>query len=276
MIEQHPDVSRIQAVIDECVPLLKKLARGRYAVSIGGSHGKRIFDERSDVDFRLFCDAPIDALRESEPWRSFCQVVERWRTQGIDIDYCWVRTIGAIDAQLDAWLSGRIAPEPIVWTLWGYQLLTDIANQMVIDDPAGVIAAWQARLHLYPQTLQRAIIKKHLGSLSYWRTDYHYRNKVERGDVVFLASIAARLVHDILQVLFALNKTYYVGDGNNLRYVAVFPIQPQAFAERVNAILYPPQTENVFAVQYETIIGLINDVMSLAAQTDAEGEINDL
>ena len=62
-METDHNVKRIQAVIDECLPLLKALAIGRCAVSIGGSHGKGTFDTRSDVDFRVFCDAPVGGSR---------------------------------------------------------------------------------------------------------------------------------------------------------------------------------------------------------------------
>lgn len=180
-----------------------------------------------------------------------------------------MRTIGEIDAQLDAWLSGQVVPQPMVWTLWGYHLLTDLANQAVIHDPDGIVAGWQARLTPYPRALQQAIIHKHMGSLDYWRSDYHYRSKVERDDAVFLAGMAARLVHDMMQVLFAVNRTYYVGDGDNLRYAAGFAIQPTNFAERVGAILYPPQTDDMFTAQYQAIIALIDDIAPLAAQAIA-------
>lgn len=266
MTSTSPD-PHIQPVIDECVPLFKPLAKGRYAVTIGGSRGKRTADMRSDVDFRLFCDEIAGGPKywETATWQTFVQAVERWRAQGVNIDYCWVRTVAEIDGQLDAWLSGQLQPVERVWTLWGYHLLTDIANQVVIEDPDGLIAAWQARLLPYPIALQQAIIKKHLGSLNYWRTDYHYRNKVERGDVVFLAGLTARLIHDIMQVLFALNETYYVGDGNNLHYVAKFAIQPSDFAERVIAILYPQPTADVLTIQYEAMLKLIDDVKALVA-----------
>ena len=48
-----PDV---QAVIQDFIPICRKLAegRGRYAISVGGSQGKGTSDSRSDVDFRLF------------------------------------------------------------------------------------------------------------------------------------------------------------------------------------------------------------------------------
>ncbi|MEZ4734518.1 MAG: DUF4037 domain-containing protein [Caldilineaceae bacterium] len=262
---------RIQPVIDECLPMLKALAKGRCAVTIGGSRGKRTADTQSDVDFRVFCDEIVGAPKhwETDAWQVFAQAVERWRADGIDIDYCWVRTVAEIDAQLNGWLSGQIAPVEQVWTLWGYHLLTDLANQVVIDDPDDLIAAWQARLVPYPQALQRALIQKHMRSLTYWRTDYHYRHKVERGDVVFLAGITARLVHDMLQVLFALNQTYYVGDGNNLHYVAQFAIQPPAFAERVTAILYPPSAPNGLMNQYDALLRLIDDIATLAAQANS-------
>jgi hypothetical protein len=270
-MDEREIVPRIKAVIDECLPLLKSFAKGRCAVTIGGSHGKRTFDTRSDIDFRVFCDEIAGGPRywETEDWKAFCQVVERWRAQGIEIDYCWVRTIAEIDEQLDAWLGGKIAPVPRVWTLWGYHVLTDIANQMVVDDPSGIIAAWQARLIPYPLALQRAIIRKHMESLNYWRTDYHYRNKVERSDRVFLAGISARLVHDMMQVLYAINQAYYVGDGNNLHYVEAFKLIPTQFAERVNAILYPPLSEDVLNAQYESILKLIDDIVPLVAQAES-------
>ena len=258
----------IQAVIDECVQPLKALAKGRCAVSIGGSHGKDIFDNRSDVDFRMFCDEIVGApgFRETEEWKIFARIVDRWRTQGVDIDNCWIRTVDQIETQLDDWLNGRVLSEERVWTLWGYHLLTDLANQMVIDDPSGLIAGWQARLTPYPRALQQAIIEKHMGSLNYWRSDYHYRNKLKRGDVVFLAGISARLVHDMIQVLFAINETYYVGDGYNLNYVEQFAIKPIDFAERIRTILYPPQVENVLTAQYEKILRLIDEITLLAEQ----------
>lgn len=277
-MKQNQAVPPIQTVIDECLPLLKALGKGRCAVTIGGSHGKGTFDTRSDLDFRLFCDEVVGApgFSATKEWKAFSQAVDRWREQGIEIDYCWVRTVADIDAQLEAWLSGQVVPEERVWTLWGYHLLTDLANQVVLDDPDGLIAGWQARLKPYPRALKRAIIEKHLGSLTYWRSDYHYRNKVERGDVVFTAGIASRLVHDVMQVLFAINETYYVGDGNNLHHVSTFAVQPRAFAERVNDILYPPQTENALAAQYEAIITLIDDLAPLAAQADADETTIDL
>jgi hypothetical protein len=203
-------------------------------------------------------------ITETAEWKAFSKAVDRWREKGVNIDYCWVRTVREIDEQLDGWFSGKVAPVELVWAMWGYHLLTDLANQVILEDPFGLIAEWQARLTPYPRVIQRAIIQKHLESLKYWRTDYHYRSKVERGDAVFLASMAARLVHDMMQVLFALNETYYCGDGNNLRYTAKFAILPERFSSRVQNILYPIPSEYVYGEQYQAITSLVDEVVALA------------
>ncbi|KAA3664330.1 MAG: DUF4037 domain-containing protein [Chloroflexi bacterium] len=269
MNQKHQDPN-VQAAIDECLPLIKALGKGRCAVSIGGSRGKRTTDNWSDIDFRLFCDEIVGASKftETEAWQVFSQAVDKWREKGIEIDYVWPRTIRDVDAQLAGWLRGEIRPLPIVWTLWGYHLLTDLTNQIIVDDPNGIIAAWQAKLTPYPQVLQDAIIKKYMKSLTHWRPDYHYRNKVERGDKVFLASISARLVQDMMQILFALNKTYYVGDGNNLHYVAEFDIKPDNFAERTEAILFPEYGNDVLSKQYDAVVALIDEVMQLVREAN--------
>ena len=134
---------------------------------------------------------------------------QRWKERGINIDGVWRRTVGEIDSALDGWLSGEITPVNLVWTIWGYHILTDINNQFAIEDPYQIIGDWKERLSVYPPALKQAILGKYAASLRYWRSDYHYAHKVERGDVVFLAGMASKLVHESIQILFALNETYF-------------------------------------------------------------------
>ena len=255
------------AMIEECLPLIRALGVGRHAIAIGGSRGKGVADRRSDYDFRLYCDEIRGGVdyEQTPAWVEFAEAVERWRAQGLVIDHVWMRTFAEIDAALQPWLGGLIQPVDLLWTLWGYHLLPDLYHQQIIEDPFGLAAAWKARLRVYPPTLKQALVTKHLGSLRYWRSDYHYANKVARGDAVFLAGMAARLVHDLMQVLFALNETYYVGDGNNLDFAGEFALLPPDFPQRVELALYPPATEDRFVQQRLTLVGLIGDVERLAA-----------
>lgn len=250
-------------VVATAAPLIRELAEGRYAIALAGSRGKRMSDALSDIDFRLY--------RETQPSEAALMVaeadlqaaIECWRRQGIEVDGCWTRGIGEVDRKLEASLAGYPEPEPIVWTVWGYHLLTDLKNQRIVEDPYGILAGWQRRLERYPADLKRAIIDRHWQSLAYWRDDYHYRNKTNREDAVFLAGLTAKLVHDLIQVVFALNETYYPGDGNNARWTSKFAIKPAHFEERFEAALYPSPGANVYQRQRVVLRELIDDLEAL-------------
>ncbi len=254
----------IHSILDEFAVILKKLAGDqRYAIAVSGSLGKGTWDSHSDVDFRLFTDRAIPWPNEDpQGWKAYFIATERWKERGIRVDDVWPRTVGDINAALDRWTQGDIPPLETVWTIWGYHLLTDINNLYIIEDPYGIIGAWKERLRVYPPALKQAILKKYMGSLQYWRADYHYANKVKRDDVIFTAGLTAKLVHAIMQILFALNETYFVGDGSNLIYAEKFKILPENFLARVQKIFYPSMTDPI-AEQYTLLTTLIDEVTEL-------------
>lgn len=261
---------QLQAVFDEFVPIFQRLAGDqRYAIAVSGSLGKGTWDSRSDVDFRLYTERALPySWDDPALWADALAAIQRWRERGVIVDDVWPRAIGEIDAMIERWTSGEGQPAPMMWTIWGYYILPDMFHQHIIDDPYQVIAGWKQRLSVYPPALKQAVLKKYLGSLSYWRADYHYANKVERGDAVFLAGLSSRLVHEILQIVFALNETYFVGDGSNLTFVKKFQALPPDFANRVESILYP-QHPGAYRKQYAALTALIDDVVALARQASS-------
>lgn len=257
----------IQPIVDDFAPRCIALAEGRYALAIGGSFGRMNSDHRSDLDFRLYCDAVVsDPEERARRQADVDEAVREWAARGVVLDGCWVRNIPRISRELEQWRRGVIAPEDRVWTVWGYFLPTDIANLAVVDDPYGVIEAWRGALTPYPPLLKQALLERHLGRVRYWRQDYHYPNKVQRQDIVFLASLSARLVHDLIQILFALNEIYYVGDGNNLAFVQKFALLPAGFIDGVTQALYPGQGAGMYEAQYDRLMELTDSVESLLKQ----------
>ena len=257
----RPFAPLVQTVIDEFIPIIQRLAGDQpYAISVGGSLGKGTWDSRSDIDFRLFCER---VPQQPERWAETNAAIERWGQQGVMIDGVWPRTIAEIDTALDAWLAGSAQPQPMVWTVWGYRILPDIYHQHTILDPYSIIAGWKERLRVYPPALKGAILKQNLASLRYWRQDYHYAHKVQRGDVVFLAGLTSKLVHEMIEILFALNETYFVGDGSNLAFAEKFHILPEDFAGRVARILYP-HAPDTLETQYRDLCALVDQVIEMA------------
>jgi hypothetical protein len=257
----------VQAVTDDVLPIIRAFADGRYAVSVAGSVGRGNADQSSDIDIRMYVEALAEDYTRVE--QRFDAAMARWKAQGVVIDGCWIRPVDEVSAELDQWVNGVAMPEPIVWTIWGYHLPCDVYHQTIVEDPFGILAAWKAQVQHYPPLMKAALLAQHLAPVRYWKQDYHYRHKVQRQDVVFLAGLTSKLVHHLIQILFALNETYYVGDGNNLAFVGRFAHVPDNFAVRVAAVLYPQPGEAMYEQQRDTLFGLIDDVEALVARLGA-------
>ena len=254
-------------LIEEFIEVIRPLAGGgRRGIAIGGSRAKGRTDAHSDYDFRLYTDGTAGLeIRGLPGWPAFAATMQKWEQAGVHIDGVWTRRITDMDAALDRWIAGQGEPDDYVWTVWGYHPLTDLFHQTVLEDPDGILAGWKARLASYPPTLKQVTLERHLAFLRYWRTDYHYRSKVTRGDVVFLAGLSAKLVHAMMQVLFALNETYYPGDGWNLKMAGELAVAPENLVERVTAALYPTVGDGRFERQYAGLAALIDEIVALAA-----------
>lgn len=249
---------------NEFFPVFRKLAGTEvYSITLSGSHGKRTADRNSDFDFGIFYEKPAERDVRRLVYKEISRLIAKWKARNILVDNIWPRTYAEIDEQLELWLTGRGTPEPYEWTIWGYNILTDIYNMQVIEDPYDRITKWKEQLSTYPEALKISIMKKHSSSLTYWRNDYHYLNKVRRKDIVFLASLNARLIQDIMQVIYALNEFYFPGDDSNLKFTKQFACKPERFEERIADILHITEADAAYEMQYRKMIGLIDDVLAL-------------
>ncbi len=247
----------------EIIPVAKKLlASERYAVTIGGSRGKGNFDKSSDYDFRIYYDDRVEDDEFESISKEIRALMGKWHSQGIEVDGVWARSVADINKQLDSYYYGDCMPPQIDWCVWGYHVLTDIYNQIIIEDPYNIALSWKERLSVYPVNLKTHILEHNAFSLKYWRGDYHYKHKVERGDTVFLASLSARLVHEMIEIVYAMNELYFPGDGGNLTFTREMKIKPHDFEQRIEKALYP-SGDNPYVTQYETIKSLIDDILAL-------------
>ena len=116
----------------------------------------------------------------------------------------------------------------------------------------------------YPPAVEDAVIRKYRSELDYWIDNYHFRHKIKKNDLVFADTFTGKLVHALLQILYAKNHVYYPGDGNNLVFTRGFRIRPDDFEKRVTDILYPGRFgDGVLAEQVSMLRELYRDVMKL-------------
>ena len=263
---QGKDVSNeIGEIAESLRETLVSAVEGRYGIAVSGSIGKGSNDADSDYDFRLYYDKRADDF--ADKWKTVQSKIAWWADRGRVIDGVWCRSIEEIDTTLDGWLSGDITTRELDWAIWGYYLPTDIHNQRIIEDPHGVLAGWKTRLSVYSEALKQAVIDRFMRFLRYWKSDYHYQHKVDTGDTVFAYSLAAKIIHAAVQIVFAANERYYVGDGKNLEFVAEMRRVPEGFAGAIESILYRPSEAADLPEQRRLIIELIDMVESLLDPT---------
>lgn len=258
-------MSSTDQLIAEMAPLIAALAEdGRGAVALAGSRGKGRSDAQSDYDFRVYAHGYRADIRQSPAWQAFEAARIGFGERGLRMDGIWMRRYAGVDADLGEWLAGTAVPKDYEWTIWGYHLPTDLASQEIVSDPEGRLAAWKAQLSTYPEALRASLLAKYLPLLRYWAADYHYQSKVQRRDLVFLAGLSAKLANAILQVLFALNRVYFPGDGWNLAMAAELDRLPKDFLARMDTILEPGRGPGTWATQRTELLSVIADVEALA------------
>ncbi|MET3899773.1 hypothetical protein ABIB57_003735 [Devosia sp. UYZn731] len=119
---------------------------------------------------------------------------------------------------------------------------------------------------VYPDALRISVIRQHLEVLRYWANDYHYASKVMRRDLVFLVGLTGKLANSILQVVFAVNRTYYPGDGWNLAIAKDLVLLPPDFIERMTAILEPGHDTECWQRQRHALMDMIADLEVLTGE----------
>jgi hypothetical protein len=254
-------------LIATMAPLIADLAEnGNGAVALAGSRGKGRSDEQSDYDFRVYADAYRGPdVRQTEQWRRFETTMHEWEAKGFRMDGVWMRRYAGVRRDLDAWLTGTATPKAFEWTIWGYHLPTDLANQQIVHDPDGVLDGWKQQLAVYPEALRVSVLRQYREVLQYWASDYHYESKVTRRDLVFLVGLTGKLANAILQVVFALNRAYFPGDGWNLPMAAGLERLPPDFVSRMASILGPGSDADALRRQRKELIAMIADLEVLIA-----------
>ena len=240
-----------QAVVEAFRPLLRQCVSGEYGVAVGGAHAKGVDDRESDLDLYIFSGA---ALPNPERTRLVLQrapdvhdvvswgCVEPFGQAGTDFRFkdllveCWFRNTASIERAINECSEGIVKRDLVTWTTTGFYnhcCLSDLNTMIPVDDAAGLLAGWKRRIREYPPNLRQAIIEQHLGAARFWPANFHYRSAIERQDMIYTTGIVQQVVHNLIQVLFAINDVYFPGGPVS---VIVLREQQQELQELLKAV----------------------------------------
>jgi hypothetical protein len=102
-------------------------------------------------------------------------------------------------------------------------------------DPDQLIERLKAKVAHYSPHLKQAIIKHFL-----WAARFTLDNTskpASRGEVYLVTGCLARAIHCLIQVLYAINETYYLSEKKLAADLSAFRLRPEHFLERIYALL---------------------------------------
>ena len=273
----------VEGIVAELLPLVRQFARGEYAIALGGAHAKGTADSESDLDLYLFANSVLPTDERTRMTVAFSPEVTgaySWQDDlpfsdtGTDFYFrgmrveVWLRNAERIERTIAECLDGVLKRDLVTWTTTGFYnhcALSDVKVMVPLEDPFGIIARWKSQVGGYPRKLRDAIIAQHLPAARFWPDNFHYKSAVERVDVIYATGIVQQVMHNLLQVLFALNESYFPGDKNLGVALDHLPRQPAEVRRKVESLLWPaaPATRETLRAQAEALRSLLEDVKSM-------------
>jgi hypothetical protein len=93
----------------------------------------------------------------------------------------------------------------------------------------------KAKVAHYSPHLKQAIIKNFLWSARF--TLDNASKPASRGEVYIVTGCLARAIHCLVQVLYAINETYYLSEKKLAADLGSFSLRPEKFLERISTLL---------------------------------------
>jgi predicted nucleotidyltransferase len=276
-MEPHP-------LIAEIVNRLQQVD-GISAVVLGGSRARGTHTPDSDIDLGIYYNPqhPLDlpaldrvaaelddrhqpgivtSLGEWGPWING----GGWLTIGAQhVDFLY-RDLSRVSRVIDACHAGQVEMVYQPGHPFGFLsaiYMGEVNVCFLLWENGGCISELKTRTRPYPDALKRGLLQKFA-----WEIDFSLsiaQKSITRRDVTYAAGCCFRSVACILQVLFALNETYWLNEKGALALAETFPIRPESLRHRVEQVftLLSPESEYI-GEALAVLEGIASDTAALA------------
>lgn len=226
---------------------------GVVAVALGGSRARGLADEHSDIDIALYYrDAtrpPLDQLealaRELDDshseglvtpygdWGPWINGGAWLQVGGRRVDWLY-REIGMVRAVVEQCRGGVVTCDYQPGHPHGFHnhmYMAEVHANLPLEDPEGALRGLKALTEPYPEPMRRAIIDRYL-----WEAAFALettRTAASRGDAFHVAGSVFRTVACLIQVLYAVNRRYFVNEKGAVAAIESFPMRPPSFSRTV-------------------------------------------
>jgi predicted nucleotidyltransferase len=233
---------------------------GIAAVALGGSWARGVAGIGSDIDLGIYyqpSNAPsIEQLRylayKLHTGESSAQVTGfgEWgpwvnggawlKIQEFKVDWLY-RDFERVSRVIEDCSRGVVSCDYYLGHPHGFHnhiYLAEISYGRPLLDRFGILDRLKTRVSAYPASMKNALVTKFLYGAGFMLD--LARPTVARGDVFHVSGCLFRCAAAIIQVLFALNETYFLNEKGAMNVTDSFKVKPPAFSSRVRKILATP------------------------------------
>ena len=274
-----------EPLLQQLVGQLKQV-QGLRAIVLGGSYASGSQRPDSDLDIALYYDESlplnIEQIRsiatmlndEPDPtvtdlggWGPWVNGGAWLTIQGQRVDFLY-RNIDFVTATLDECSAGSIRSDYWQQPAYGFHSYIYCAETAIcrpLYDPDQVIDLLKAKVARYSPDLKQAIIKTFLWSARF--TLNNTAKPASREEVYMVTGCLARAIHCLVQVLYALNETYYLSEKRLATDLRSFAALPDRFLDRISVILGATGTTSVqLQASLTQVEALYGEVAALAGR----------
>jgi Domain of unknown function (DUF4037) len=244
------------------------------AVIVGGSVARGYADPYSDVEMGVFWE-------ELPTAEELCAAMEQsrgttWELDPYDADQedVWYEEYGVDGLKVDL----RHMPVSRMSTLLAdvlehgdrseerQQIISAMQHGVALHG-ASQIESWQARAADYPESLARAMVRKHLSLPAWWSVPM----LAERGDLPLVYGAFKEATERIFGALLGLNRVYHPGLKWLDRTLATLPIAPPDLAARLKQVFRTEPRAGARQMQE-----MVEDTFTLVEQQMPDVEIPEM
>jgi predicted nucleotidyltransferase len=267
-------------VLDDLVPRLAGVA-GVVAVVLGGSQARGNANHDSDVDLGLlYVDAAPPDLNALQlvieevnddlmtkvtgfgGWGPWVNGGVTLQVNGNSVDLLY-RSIDRYRATIENARNGFAEHDYLQQPPFGFQstiYLGELDAAVVLWDPTNVVSSLKKEIRPYPPALKDALSRGY-----HWGAEVAMvsaRQPATRGDIYVVSGCISRAIAFLVQALCAANEVYFVSDKSAIETVALLPLCPADWTERVHSCLsVTTSPERLLGAVEETTI-LVGDCKS--------------
>lgn len=250
------------------------------AVVLGGSFATGRATENSDLDIGIYYNEKkpfnieeIKRIAEKQSVENVPIVTDfyQWgpcvnggawiHTESGKVDFLY-RNLDQVKSTIKSAINGEWQKHYEQQPPYGFSsviYLAEIENCIPVFDAEGIISKLKLSIKNYPPKLKETIIQQGL-----WAAEFTLINAVEfaeKDDFYNTFGSITRIVKNIVDVLFAINETYPIGDKKAIEILSKLSLSPNNLVSRVNTALTADKNslgENIFFLRR-----LFDDVVEL-------------